>query len=189
MAVTMGMVMRVIVVARGTVAVVVPVTHGVVEQPHVDAIHHDGQDGEDEHDAGPRGPVSVERLERLCDDETRAAEDKDGAEDGGHGLGASQAEREPGRRRPNGEAHGEQAHAEREDIGQEMQRVRLQDDALGEHGADQLEGEEARDDPQHHGEATRLPRLSLREAVLARNPRRRRLRAKARRGMGHHRST
>ena len=77
---------------------------------------------------------------------TVVAEHEQRAEDRRHRLRAAQAVREPRRRPPHGQAHREQAHAEREDVHQEVERVGLKHHALGDDRAAELEHEEGDDD-------------------------------------------
>ena len=105
---------------------------------------------------GPRGRATPQRVDPLDDDDHRRGQHQHRAEDRGHRLGSPQPEGEARRRPPHGEAHREEAHAQREDVHQQVERVGLEDDAAGEDRAARARHEERDDDREDHAEAPRL---------------------------------
>ena len=167
------------VISRASVIVV----HRAVEEPRAEPVHDQCGDGDEEHDPRFRRFGPFQLGDRFADDLRGRPQHERGVEDRRHRLGAAHAEGETRRRATNRDAHGDEAHRQGQDVHEQMERIGLENDAVRGQSAGQLDGEERRDEDEHHEETARLLRFAGRElaarAVLEPAVRERRRRDRA----------
>jgi hypothetical protein len=140
---------------------------GVMKEPSAAPVYQESHEGEKKHDARLRWGALMQGAKRFRHDERCRRENQDCARHRSHGFGSAQSVGEARSRLADGDPHGQEVCAKRESVGQQVQRIGLENDAVRPDGPKELDDEETADKANDCAEATGLVRLARSEAAAA----------------------